>query len=105
MLKGGGARVGDAAAGSPEVQRALPEPARRFQEIDNEVRAFLAAATDTRNVLKVCCQPGLLPRLDRLQVHPPPPRWRVAKICIEQCKGLFDPLFGRLDPPTRRGLT
>ena len=45
--------------GSEEVRRELPDDARKFQEIDLQVRSILQRAWKIRNVKSVCVQPGL----------------------------------------------
>ena len=52
---------------SEEVRKELPEDARRFQEIDSQVRSFLQRSWRTRNVKSVCVQPNLIETLLALQ--------------------------------------
>lgn len=70
--------------GSEEVKKELPEDAKRFQEIDSQVRAILHKAWKLRNVKNVCNQTGLLDKLHDLEVQQ------------EQCKkSLSDFLDGK----------
>jgi dynein heavy chain len=49
--------------GSEEVKKELPEDAKRFQEVDSQVRNFLQKSWKTQNVKAVCSQGGLLDKL------------------------------------------
>ena len=51
---------------SDEVKKELPEDAKRFQKIDEQVRQFLQKAWKTRNVKQVCVAPGLFAKLTEL---------------------------------------
>jgi len=53
--------------GSEEVKKELPEDAKRFREIDEQVRAILQKAWKTRNVKATCQQAGLLDKLKGLE--------------------------------------
>lgn len=53
--------------GSEEVRKELPEDAKRFQEIDAQVKAILQKAWKVRNVKATCLQPGLLDKLHALE--------------------------------------
>jgi dynein heavy chain len=53
--------------GSEEVKKELPEDAKRFQEVDSQVRAFLQKAWKVRNVKTTCSQNGLLTKLQGLE--------------------------------------
>lgn len=53
--------------GSEEVKRELPDDARRFQEIDAQVRSILQRAWKIRNVKSVCTQAGLAKKLEELE--------------------------------------
>lgn len=52
--------------GSEEVKKELPEDARRFSQIDANVRGILHKAWKIRNVKNVCNQSGLLEQLNGL---------------------------------------
>ena len=52
--------------GSEEVRKELPEDAKRFQELDFQVRSILQRAWKIRNVKAVCIQAGLLETLSGL---------------------------------------
>lgn len=49
--------------GSEEVRKELPEDAKRFQDVDLNVRAILQKAWKMRNVKAACTQNGLLDKL------------------------------------------
>ena len=49
--------------GSEEVKKELPEDAKRFKEIDDQVRVILQKAWRTRNIKEVCNLPGLQDKL------------------------------------------
>lgn len=53
--------------GSEEVRKELPDDAKRFQEIDTEVRTILQKGWKIRNIKTTCLQSGLLDRLNSLQ--------------------------------------
>ena len=53
--------------GSEEVKRELPDDARRFQDIDEQVKMILQKAFKAKNVKVVCMQPGLLDKLLSLE--------------------------------------
>ncbi len=53
--------------GSEEVRKELPDDAKRFQEIDKEVKVILQKAWKIRNVKDTCCQPNLLDKLGDLE--------------------------------------
>lgn len=53
--------------GSEEVKRELPEDARRFQDVDTQVKGILQRAWKIRNVSAACNQPGLLEKLHELE--------------------------------------
>ena len=55
--------------GSEEVRKELPEDAKRFQEIDSQVKSILQKAWKVRNVKATCVQPGLLDRLYELEAN------------------------------------
>lgn len=55
--------------GSEEVKRELPDDAKRFQEIDTQVRAILQRAWKIRNVKSVCTQAGLAKKLEELEMR------------------------------------
>eukprot|EP01033_Poteriospumella_lacustris_P003465 gene3469-2562_t len=70
--------------GSEEVKKELPDDARRFEQIDAQVRAILQKAWKIRNVKNVCNQAGLLEQLNDLSAQQ------------EQCKkSLSDFLDGK----------
>jgi dynein heavy chain len=54
--------------GSEEVKRELPEDAARFSDIDSQVRLILQKAWKTRNVKLACQAPGLMDKLQALEV-------------------------------------
>lgn len=53
--------------GSEEVKKELPDDAKRFQEIDFQVKNILQKAWKARNIKVTCVQPGLLLKLQDLQ--------------------------------------
>lgn len=53
--------------GSDEVRKELPDDAKRFEEVDRDVKAILQKAWKIRNVKNVCSQPGLLDKLNGLE--------------------------------------
>ena len=53
--------------GSEEVKRELPEDARRFQGIDEQVKTILQRAWKMKNVKAVCTQSGLAKKLEDLE--------------------------------------
>eukprot|EP01038_Epipyxis_sp_PR26KG_P005447 gene5447-7540_t len=70
--------------GSEEVKKELPDDAKRFQDIDAQVRAILLKGWKIRIVKTTCLQSGLLENLNDLQFK------------LEQCKkSLSDFLDGK----------
>ena len=53
--------------GSDEVKRELPEDAKRFEGIDNNVKSELTTAWEMKNVDQACNQDNLLRRLEGIQ--------------------------------------
>jgi dynein heavy chain len=52
---------------SEEVKRELPDDAKKFEEVDAEVRSILQKAWKVRNVKEVCQQSGLLDKVQQLE--------------------------------------
>ena len=51
---------------SPEVKAALPEDAKKFEEINSAVLTTVEAAKTTKNILRACDKPGLLKKLSNM---------------------------------------